>query len=149
MSRKRASESPGERYDIMTPEQRSRLMARVKGTNTGPERRLRSALWRRGLRYRLGARLPGKPDLVFPRARLAVFVDGCFWHRCPLHATYPKTNRAFWEEKLRSNVERDRRVDERLAAMGWRVLRFWEHEVEADVEDVAKRIAMAVREARA
>jgi len=73
--------------------------------------------------------LPGTPDFVFPKHRLALFVDGCFWHACPLHATKPKGNAAFWRRKLAANKARDRRVNWALRRAGWRVLRIWEHEL--------------------
>jgi DNA mismatch endonuclease (patch repair protein) len=112
-------------------------------TDTGPERLLRSALHRRGLRFRKDYRidLPAlrvHVDIAFTRQKLAVFVDGCFWHRCPEHATDPKANAAFWERKLQSNVERDRRVERALAGAGWRVIRSWEHELP---QATAERIA--------
>jgi DNA mismatch endonuclease (patch repair protein) len=89
-------------------------------------------VWRRGLRYRVDVpllpSLRRRADLVFPRARVAVFVDGCFWHGCPLHATAPKNNAAWWRNKLDRNVARDRDTDRRLIEAGWTVLRFWEHD---------------------
>jgi len=101
-------------------------------TDTAPEVALRSALQRRGLRFRkdLPLKLSGgrvRPDIVFTRAKVAVFVDGCFWHRCPEHGQAPKANSAYWDSKLSGNVERDRRQDTLLEQNGWRVLRFFEH----------------------
>ncbi len=100
--------------------------------DTGPERALRSALHQRGLRFRKDLRLKlagssARPDIVFTRARVAVFVDGCFWHSCPEHGELPKSNRAFWAEKLRRNVARDRENNRTLEKNGWTVLRFFEH----------------------
>jgi DNA mismatch endonuclease (patch repair protein) len=113
--------------------------------DTGIERALRSRLHALGLRYRLHRRLlPGsrrEVDLVFPRARVAVMVDGCFWHGCPEHATWPKNNADFWRAKIEANVARDRDTDERLRAAGWTVLRVWEHE---SPDDAATRVATAV-----
>ncbi|CAN5835878.1 very short patch repair endonuclease [soil metagenome] len=119
-------------------------MANVRNSGTKPEMRLRRALWAAGLRYRVRSKLPGKPDVIFLSQRLAVFVDGCFWHECLLHATYPKTNEEFWRTKLRSNVDRDRRVDEELSQAGWRVLRFWEHDVKDDLSRVVEVIGTAL-----
>jgi DNA mismatch endonuclease (patch repair protein) len=119
-------------------------MSRIRGRDTKPEVALRSALWRSGLRFRKSSRLRGKPDIVFPTERLVVFVDGCFWHRCPQHHTKPASNADFWDRKLSANVERDRRTDDILGADGWIVLRVWEHEVEDKLEDVARRIQQAV-----
>lgn len=110
-----------------------RSMRSNRRTDTTPERLVRSALHRRGLRFRKDYRIYAPPlrvraDIAFPRRRVAVFVDGCFWHRCPEHATDPKINGAFWERKLRANVERDQAVDRALTTAGWRVIRSWEHE---------------------
>jgi DNA mismatch endonuclease, patch repair protein len=114
------------------------------------ERTLRSALHRSGLRFRKHAvPLPGlrcRADIVFPRQRIAVFVDGCFWHRCPVHESRPKANAGWWQMKLGSNVARDRRNNEALAAAGWEVLRFWTHE---PVEAMSEAVALAVRSADA
>lgn len=126
------------------PKTRSEIMASVGTADTGPELRLRRALWARGLRYRLGSDLPGRPDLVFPGARLAVFVDGCFWHGCPWHYTAPAGSWEFWAAKLRGNVERDLRVDAALRASGWAPLRVWSHAL-ADVDGVVAAIAARVR----
>jgi DNA mismatch endonuclease (patch repair protein) len=86
-----------------------------------------------------------RADLVFTRARVAVYLDGCFWHSCPEHATTPKANRDWWLEKLAANVSRDRDTDERLEAAGWAVVRVWEHE---DPEVAAERVAVVVRSRR-
>jgi DNA mismatch endonuclease, patch repair protein len=114
--------------------------------DTQPELALRRALWARGLRYRVDYQLlPGlrrRSDLAFITSRVAVFVDGCFWHRCPDHGSTPRANREWWEEKLDRNVDRDRDTDARLSAEGWLAIRIWEHE--APAEAVA-RIERAVR----
>ncbi len=99
--------------------------------DTAPELALRRELWRRGLRYRVDvAPIRGRrrADVVFTRAKVAVYVDGCFWHRCPLHATTPRSNQEWWTAKLDANVARDRATDEELSAAGWTVVRVWEHE---------------------
>jgi DNA mismatch endonuclease, patch repair protein len=111
-------------------------MSRMPRKNTGPELALRRELHARGMRFRLHADLPGRPDVVLTRARIAVFVDGCFWHGCPEHGTLPKNNRDWWRDKLEANVARDRRKDDALEVAGWRVVHVWEHEpvdVAADV----------------
>lgn len=131
--------------DVMTAEQRSRCMSRIRGQNTKPERALRQALWSLGLRYRLARKLPGKPDLTFVGARVVVFVDGCFWHACPQHRTVPKNNAEFWQTKIGRNVERDREVTAMLTADGWLVLRFWEHEVKRSLNRVLRRVTAVVR----
>jgi DNA mismatch endonuclease (patch repair protein) len=108
------------------------VMQSNRGSGTKPEAAIRSALHASGLRFRknLGIDACGRrvrPDVVFTRTRLAVFVDGCFWHCCPEHGGVPLTNRPYWTAKLARNVERDREVDEALWAAGWDVLRIWEH----------------------
>lgn len=102
--------------------------------DTRPELVLRRALFSRGLRFRVDYPIccddgrPIRPDVVFTRRRVAVFLDGCFWHGCPEHQVIPKANRGYWEPKLRRNRERDRETDRRLIGAGWRVVRVWEHE---------------------
>jgi DNA mismatch endonuclease (patch repair protein) len=120
-------------------------MSRQARRDTAPELSLRRALHRRGLRYRVGVRpireLRGAADIVFTRARVAVYVDGCFWHLCPEHATMPANNASWWRAKLEGNWERDRRTDALLESQGWRVVRVWEHE---DPEEAATRVVDAV-----
>jgi DNA mismatch endonuclease (patch repair protein) len=120
-------------------------MQRQRRHDTKPELALRSALHRLGLRYRVHRRpvpsIRREADVVFPRARVAVFVDSCFWHRCPQHATFPKENAEWWRAKLDANHARDRDTDARLAAAGWTVVRVWEHE---DAAEAASRVAAMV-----
>lgn len=131
--------------DVVDRETRSRMMAGIRGKNTKPEMVLRRALHARGLRYVVhDGRLPGRPDLVLPRYRAAVFVHGCFWHRhagCRL-ATTPATRADFWEAKLSGNAMRDSIVREELAARGWRVAIVWECSLrkEEQVHDAADRV---------
>lgn len=117
--------------DILTPEERSRVMSHITGKDTRPEMIVRSLLHRLGFRFRLHHRdLPGKPDIVLPRRKAVIFVHGCFWHRhqgCK-DATIPKTNTGFWLNKLNRNVERDLKAASALKAAGWRVLYVWECE---------------------
>jgi len=121
------------------PLDRSQIMARIRGKDTGPEMLLRRALRARGIGYRLHAPdLPGRPDVVFRGARLAVFVHGCFWHRHPgcAKATDPKTSTTFWQDKFSRNVARDRRKADQLLAKGWDVGVLWECEASC-VDDLA------------
>jgi DNA mismatch endonuclease (patch repair protein) len=123
-------------------------MAKQARTGTLPELALRVELHRRGLRYRVNYAfpLPGltrrRCDVAFTRRRVAVFVDGCFWHGCPVHATSPKANQAWWRAKLDGNVTRDQDTDSRLRACGWTVVRIWEHE---DALEAADRVEHVVR----
>ena len=123
-------------------------MSRQRSRDTDPERVLRSRLHRMGLRFRIHRRpvagVRREADVVFAGARVAVFVDGCFWHRCPDHGTFPKNNGAWWEAKLAANAARDADTDRRLAEAGWQVVRVWEHE---DPGEAAARVATVVRAA--
>jgi DNA mismatch endonuclease, patch repair protein len=120
-----------------------------RSRDTAPELAVRREVHRRGLRYRVASRpLPGlrrTADLVFSRARVAVFIDGCFWHGCPTHHRLPATNRSYWEPKVERNKARDLETTAVLERAGWTVLRFWEHE---DAEAVADAVERAVRSAR-
>ena len=115
--------------DYLTPEQRSRNMAKIKQSDTKPEIRLRSLLHRRGFRFRKNvADIPGKPDIVLPKYKTVIFVHGCFWHRhdCKRGQSVPTARREFWIEKFRKNVERDARNKAALEKGGWQVLTVWE-----------------------
>lgn len=125
-------------------------MANQKRRNTGPEMALRSALHRRGLRYRLHRQIvPGTrrgADLVFPRARVAVFVDGCFWHLCPIHGVRDhRVNGWYWPAKLERNRQRDEDTNRRLQEAGWTVVRVWEHEDAELAADEIRRVVLADR----
>ena len=117
--------------DIFTKAKRSDVMSLIRGSgNKGTELRLMGVFRAHDIRgWRRKAAVFGKPDFVFPKQKLAVFVDGCFWHGCPIHATQPKTNAKFWREKIARNQARDRLVTRTLRRAGWRVLRVWEHEL--------------------
>jgi len=130
--------------DNMSKEARSRTMAAIRSKNTGIEMLLRRALWKGGLRYRIHANLPGTPDIVFPRHKVAVFCDGCFWHGCPKCGLDPQQNREYWIEKIWRNKARDQSVTAELEQAGWRVLRFWGCEIRDDLEGVVQRIKQAV-----
>ena len=132
--------------DVHTSEQRSRNMAAIRGKDTTPEMNIRRMLYARGIRgYRIHYPITGKPDIVFTKKKVAIFIDGCYWHKCPQCFQEPQTNRDFWMEKINGNVERDKRVSTELTDNGWTVLRFWEHEVRKDPESVVNRIAEAVQ----
>lgn len=129
--------------DIFTRERRSEIMSRIPSNGTIPEERLfeavRSIL---GPRWRIDRNvnsLPGRPDIVIPSLKVAVFLDGCFYHRCPVHGRDPKTNREYWVPKLANNVRRDRRNRRALRRMGFSVLRFWEHDLKPRTSKIAAR----------
>lgn len=115
-------------------------MSKIRGRNTRPEIALRHALWAMGIRYRLKSTLPGKPDIVVTKYKTAIFVDGCFWHHCPIHGHFPSSNKQFWRQKLNANMARDKRVTKSLKSAGWHVLRLWEHEVTKSADKVALKI---------
>ena len=130
--------------DIITKKQRSKNMAHIKSTNTKPERLLRLALWHRGIRYRKNWRkLPGSPDIAITKYKIAVFVDGDFWHARG-HEQAPgeqvATNKDFWKKKLARNVERDKEVNDQLTQDGWLVLRFWESDIKKNIDGVIAEI---------
>jgi DNA mismatch endonuclease (patch repair protein) len=122
-------------------------MQAVKRENTRPEMLLRKALWQRGARYRLGRRVAGtRPDLLFPGPRVAVFVDGCFWHGCPEHYVPPTANADFWRKRIGRVATRDARDTLRLQAAGYDVVRVWECAVESDPPAVAAAVAARVHD---
>ncbi|MCJ7602874.1 MAG: very short patch repair endonuclease [Desulfobulbaceae bacterium] len=131
--------------DNLTPEQRSYCMSRIKGKDTGLEVLVRSALHKRGLRFRKHVKeLPGKPDIVFIKARVAVFLDGDFWHGYRFPSWENKVS-DFWKKKISKNRERDAGNHRKLRAMGWTVIRLWQHEVQKNFETCIERIDAAVR----
>lgn len=126
----------------------SRRMAKVRQKGTDAEIALRRELYRGGLRYRIDYEVMKKPrrvaDVAFPGLKIAIFVDGCFWHGCPEHATWPKQNAEFWRQKIEANRHRDADTNSRLLDAGWTVLRFWEHESPIRAaETVAQTVARA------
>lgn len=130
--------------DVLSPAQRSKNMSRIRAANTKPEKLLRLALWHDSIRYRKNWRkLPGTPDIAITKYKIAVFVDGDFWHAKD-HQKSPgeqvKTNKEFWTKKLTRNVERDKEVNDQLIAGGWLVLRFWESDIKKDIRAVVNEI---------
>jgi DNA mismatch endonuclease (patch repair protein) len=135
--------------DVFPARKRSEIMSKVKGRgNAATELRLIEVFRDSRIRgWRRHATIFGSPDFVFPVERLAVFVDGCFWHCCPVHCSIPKTNRSFWIGKLGRNQERDRLVRSTLEQTGWRVLRIWQHELRSSAK-VARRVTRALAKPR-
>ncbi|NYG54944.1 DNA mismatch endonuclease Vsr [Nocardioides perillae] len=130
----------------------SKKMSTLARRDTAPELLLRRELHRRGLRFRVQVKVPGNRrrtiDIAFTRARLAVYVDGCFWHGCPQHHHRPRSNAEWWDWKIRRNQERDRDTDAQLTAEGWRALRIWEHVPPEDAADLVERAWRAALERR-
>lgn len=135
--------------DVMTPKQRSRCMAAIKGKDTKPEMIVRKYLFSRGLRFRVQVRkLPGTPDIVLPKYKTAIFVNGCFWHGhegCK-YFRLPKSNVEFWKEKIERNIERDRESMQALLDLGWKIIRVWECELrnKANREDTLNKIYKSI-----
>jgi len=136
------------RAPIPVSETTSRVMSANRGKDTGPEVRLRKALWAQGVRgYRIHPKgLPGRPDIIFPKHRLAIMVNGCFWHRCPLcEPSVPKTNTEFWRSKFERNAKRDARVLKELNDQGWRTMVVWECSINKNVDGVVERVREELR----
>lgn len=147
---------PSQTRDGLLPEtkpnapsdQTRRRLSAQRQRDTKPELLIRRRLHAAGFRYRVNYRLPGiqrTADIAFTRARVAVFVDGCFWHKCPLHGSVPKNNKDWWIAKLNANVDRDRHTDALLQQLGWKVVRIWEHE---DPDQAVKRIVRGISASR-
>lgn len=120
--------------DRVSKQKRSKIMSAIRSKNTHPEIVLRKALWEKGMRFRVQYGKE-KIDIAFPSKKLAVFVDGCFWHGCSIHSHIPKSNKEYWLPKLEKNIERAKAKDERLQKEGWKILHVWEHELN-DIERI-------------
>lgn len=137
--------------DTLTPVQRHSVMSKNRSRGArSTERALRARLAAARLQgWRMHpTTVIGRPDFIFPRAGLAIFVDGCFWHKCPKHKNLPTTNREFWSDKIARNMARDKEVNRTLRRLGWRVLRIWEHDLKERPETVVPRIRAALAERR-
>ncbi len=135
------------RSPIPDSDSTSKVMSANKGKDTGPELELRRNLWKNGLRgYRIHPKnIPGRPDIAYTRYKLAIFMHGCFWHRCPkcnLHL--PKSHTQFWEDKFQKNVERDIKKKIELESLGWKVLVIWECELIKDIGNCIEKIKIAL-----
>jgi len=129
--------------DIWSKEKRSDVMSKIRSKNTKPEKLLRSLLHKQGLRFRIHKKdLPGKPDIVFSKRKIAIFVHGCFWHyhKDCNEGRIPSSNSKFWKEKLERNVAKDEKITSILTSMGWKVLTVWECEIEKNPEVIEQRI---------
>jgi DNA mismatch endonuclease (patch repair protein) len=132
--------------DVFTKEKRSEVMSRIKGKgNKDTELAMIKILRKHHLAgWRRNQVVLGKPDFIFPKQKVALFVDGCFWHGCPKHSNIPQNNREFWEKKLLGNMDRDKLVSRELRKVGWKVVRVWEHEL-SNSDRVVKRILAALK----
>ncbi|MGI8581817.1 MAG: very short patch repair endonuclease [Chitinophagaceae bacterium] len=134
--------------DIWTKEKRSEVMSKIRGKNTKPEKLLRSLLHKKGLRYRIHRKdLPGKPDIIFVKQKVAIFVHGCFWHfhkECN-EGRIPSSNSNFWKLKLEKNIAKDERHIEALKLAGWKVMVIWECEIEKNIKDKLDGIILSIK----
>lgn len=130
------------RSPVPSSEIASKVMSSIKGKNTKPELILRKLLWKNGLRgYRLHYKVPGKPDIAFVNKKIAVFIHGCYWHRCPTcDLPIPRSNTEFWQNKFQRNVERDKNKELLLKEAGWEVIIIWECELKAELIKVIEKI---------
>ncbi len=132
--------------DVFTKEKRSEVMSRIKGKgNKDTELAMIQILRKHHISgWRRNQAVLGKPDFVFPKQKIALFVDGCFWHGCPKHSNMPKNNREFWAKKMQANKDRDKFVNRELRKLGWRVVRVWEHELKSP-EKAAGKIRRTIK----
>jgi len=127
--------------DVHSKKQRSYNMSMIRGKNTKPELALRKTLSSNGVKgYRLKSKMIGKPDIIFSKYKVAIFIDGCFWHKCPKCFIQPGNNRKFWKDKIEGNVERDKKVNKSLKKEGWYVVRIWEHLLRKTSNQAHRRI---------
>ena len=130
--------------DVHTRKQRSYNMSQIRCKNTKPEINLRKFLWNKKLRgYRLNTKLYGKPDIVYSKFQIVIFIDGCQWHKCPRHFVMPKSNISFWKKKINSNVKRDSKVNEYFKKEGWRIIRVWEHDLKG--KDINRNLTRIIK----
>ncbi|MEJ5995759.1 very short patch repair endonuclease [Pedobacter sp. Du54] len=138
-----------EHVGFVTTKLRSKIMSKIRGTNSVPEMLLRRALWAKNIRFRIHRKdLPGKPDILIEKYKLAIFVDGDFWHGYQWEKRKPKTNESFWIPKIERNMERDRYVNETLIEMGYTVMRFWEHDVEKRLKVCVNQVELYLEAVR-
>lgn len=128
--------------DNLTPEQRHKNMTHIKSSNTKIEKDITKALWNLGYRFRKNVKgLPGKPDIAIKKYKIVIFLDSCFWHKCPEHFKKPKSNLEYWEPKIKRNVERDAEINRYYQNKNWHILRIWEHEVKKDFDNTLAKIS--------
>jgi len=129
--------------DVLTKKQRSYTMSRIRGKWTSPEKKIHGMLKGMRVKHKMHPKIAGSPDIIFSQTKPAVFIHGCFWHRCPKHSKAPESRKRFWSEKIRRNVERDRSSIKKLKSDGWKVVVVWEHETK-NMRAVAERLATTI-----
>jgi len=131
--------------DNLSKAHRRKNMQNIHSKNTKMELSVRSLLHKKGLRFRIHTRLIGKPDIVFPSKKIVVFLDSCFFHKCPYHYIQPKSNKKYWLPKIEKNKARAKEVNKALRNQGWTVLRFWEHQIKKDSENCVNKIISVIQ----
>lgn len=127
--------------DNLTKEQRRKNMSAIKSTHTKMEDKVCYALWDRGFRFRKNVKtLPGKPDIAIKKYKLVIFLDSCFWHKCPEHFKHPKSNLEYWKPKIERNVNRDKEINKFYSEQHWYLMRIWEHEIKKDFDNTINKI---------
>lgn len=133
--------------DTFSKKQRSKIMSSVKSTNTGPEIIFRKALFSKGIRYRTNFRgVKGSPDIGLLKNKIAIFIDGCFWHKCPRCFRPPESNKEYWLKKVNKNKARDKKVNAELRNNGWKVIRIWEHEIRNSLDETVEKTAKKIKD---
>jgi len=132
--------------DNLSKAHRHKNMQNIRSKNTKMELKVRSLLHKKGLRFRIHTKLIGKPDIVFPSKCVVVFLDSCFFHKCPYHYIQPKSNKKYWLPKIERNTVRAKEVNSALRKQGWKVIRIWEHSVKKNPEDITARIIKALKD---
>ena len=135
--------------DNLTKEQRRKNMRAIKSTHTKMEDKVCYALWNRGLRFRKNVNtLPGKPDIAIKKHKLVIFLDSCFWHKCPKHFKQPKSNLEYWIPKIDRNVNRDKEINKFYSEHNWHLMRIWEHEIKKDFDSTINKIEQFIKNAK-
>ena len=132
--------------DVVSKEKRSEIMSKIKSGDTTLEDKFRKAIWKKGLRYRKNVKnFLGKPDIFFPRKRLVVFLDSCFWHGCEKHCRMPSSNIEYWKRKIERNKKRDIEVTRHYKNNEFKILRLWEHEIKENIEEAINKVEAEVK----
>lgn len=135
--------------DNLTKEQRTKNMSAIRSTHTKMEDKVCNVLWNKGVRFRKNVRnLPGKPDIAIKKYKTVIFLDSCFWHKCPKHFKQPKSNLEYWKPKIARNVERDREITEYYTQNKWHLLRIWEHEIKQNFEGIIEKISEFIKDSK-
>lgn len=126
--------------DVFTKEKRSWIMSRIKSKWTTQEKKIHNYLKSKKIKHKMHPKIPGSPDIILPGKKIAIFLHGCFWHKCPRHYREPKSNRKYWLSKIDKNVERDKKNIKLLKRNGWKVIKIWEHDIVKNLEEWVEEV---------